>query len=157
MTFKNEAQLKKFLSEKCAKAVDNTKEKIYNELAGNLNQFYYEFRPEEYIRTGALFDSLEVTGVVRTGNQYVNSATAEVGFDTPSYKRGWVPLQSGGFGRAYWSDETILNVAMTGSYSGLPHGGYEDGTAIWTESIANLGDKQGIKNLLKQELKKQGL
>ena len=104
-----------------------------------------------------MFDSLEATGVRRSGNQYVSSATAEVGFNTPHYKRGWVPLQSGGFGRASWSDETILNVAMTGSYGGLPHGGYEDGTAIWTESIASLGGRQGIKNLLKQELKKQGL
>ena len=43
---------------------------------------------------------------------------------------------------------------MTGK---LPHGGYEGGTAIWTESMAKLGGGQGIKNLLIQELKKQGI
>lgn len=154
MVFKNEAQLKKFLADKCAKAVAEAEKKIYTELAGNLNQFYYEFRPEEYIRTGALFDSLESTGVIRTGNQHMNKAVAEVGFNTPKYQHGWVPLQSGGYGRSTWSDEKVLNVVMTG---GLPHGGYEDGTAIWTESMANLGGASGIKNLLKQELKKQGL
>lgn len=154
MTFKNESQLRKFLLEKCTKAVDNTKEKVYEEFAGNLNQFYHEFRPEEYIRTGALFNSLEVTGVKRVGNQHMSSVTAEIYFETPQYDHGWVPLQSGGFGYSYWTDEYILDVAMKGSF---PHGGYEGGTAIWTDSMAKLGGRQGIKNLLKQELQKQGL
>ena len=154
MTFKNDAQLKKFLAEKCAKAVEGAKEKVYKELAGNLNQFYTEFKPNEYIRTGALFNSLEATDVIRTGNQHISRAEAEVGFNTPEYKHGWVPLQSGEYGYSFWDDDYILDVVMTGA---LPHGGYEDGTAIWTESMTNLGGKQGIKNLLKQEIKKQGL
>ena len=150
MTFKNESQLKKFLIEKCSNAVANTERKVHEEFAGNLNRFYTEFRPEEYIRTGALFNSLEVTGVKRVGN-YV---TTEIYFNTPHYDHGWVPIQSGGFGYSYWDDEYILDIAMTGKF---PHGGYEGGTAIWTSSIKNLGGQQGIKNLLKQELKKQGL
>lgn len=150
MTFENEAQLKKFLVEKCAKAVSNTQKKVYEEFAGNLNQFYTEFHPEEYIRTGALFNSLEQNGVMTTGN----GASAEVFFNTPSYVNGWVPLQSGGYGYANWSGETVLNVAMKGT---APHGGYAGGTAIWTESMDVLGGKSGIRNLLKQELKKQGL
>lgn len=157
MTFKNEAQLKKFLSEKCAKAVGNTKEKVYEEFAGNLNQFYQEFKPKEYIRTGELFNSLETTKVIRSGNQHVSRAEAKVGFNVPNYNNGLVPLQNGGYGHANWSGETVLEVAMTGSYGGLPHGGYEEGTAIWSSSMQSLGGKQGIKNLLKQELKKQGL
>lgn len=157
MTFKNEAQLKKFLSGKCAKAVGAAKEKVYGEFAGNLNKFYTEFKPEEYIRTGKLFNALEATDVKRTGNQHVSRAEAEVGFNTPQYDNGWVQLQSGEYDYATWDGETVLEVAMTGSYGGLPHGGYEDGTAIWTESMNNLGGRQGIKNLIKQELKKQGL
>ena len=154
MVFKNETQLKKFLSEKCAKAVDNVKEKVYQELSGNLQQFYYEFSPEEYIRTGALYSALESTEVVKTGNQHMNRAEAEVWFNTPKYKHGLVPLQSGDFGYSSWSDEKILDVVMTDNF---PHGGYEDGTAIWTESMKSLGGKRGINNSLKQELKKQGL
>lgn len=152
MTFKNEAQLRNFLMDKCAKAVDSTKEKIREEFADSLNQFYAEFKPEEYIRTGALFNSLEVTGVRRTGNQYMSRAEAEIYFIVPSYDHGWVPLQSGGFGYSYWTDDYIFDVAMKGS-----HGGHVGGTAIWDDSIRNLGRKRGIKNLLMQELKKQGL
>lgn len=150
MVFKNEAQLKRFLMEKCANAVANVEKKIHGEFVGSLNQFYNEFKPQEYIRTNALFDSLEVTGVKRNGN-YIE---AEVYFNTPSYEHGWVPLQSGNYGYSYWSDEKILGVAMNGT---LPHGGYEGGTAIWKNSMQSLGGKQGIKSLLKQELKRQGL
>lgn len=148
MTFKNEAQLKKFLLDKCVKAVANVEEKIFEEFAGNINQFYTEFKPEEYIRTGALFDSLKVTGVKRAGN----NVTSEIYFDTPHYKHGWVPLQSGGFGYSYWTDDYIFDVAMDGS-----HGGHVGGTAIWGDTMKSLGNRQGIKNLLLQELKRQGL
>lgn len=148
MTFKNEAQLKKFLLAKCAKAVDSAKEKVFEEFAGNLNQFYTEFKPKEYIRTGELFDSLKVTGVKRAGN-YV---TTKIYFDTPHYDHGYVPIQSGGFGYSYWDDRYIQDVSMNGS-----HGGYVGGTDIWNNSLQSLGGRQGIKNLLKQELKKQGL
>lgn len=154
MTFKNEAQLKRFLSDKCAVAVDNTKEKVRQRFADNLNRFYAEFNPEEYIRTGSLFNSLKTTGVKRTGNQHMSSATAEIYFDVPHYKHGWVPLQSGNWGYSYWTDDYILDVVMRGR---LPHGGYESGTAIWDSTIVSLGGSRGIENLLKQELKKQGL
>lgn len=150
MVFKNEKQLKDFLMEKCTKAVANAEKKIYEEFAGNLNQFYTEFRPEEYIRTGALFNSLEVTGV----KKYGNNVSAEIYFITPSWEHGWVPLQSGNYGYSYWTDDYIFDTAMRGSF---PHGGYKGGTAIWNDSMAKLGGKQGIKNLLKQELQKQGL
>lgn len=154
MTFKNEAQLRKFLTEKCTKAVENAQKKVHKEFSSNLNQFYNEYHPEEYIRTNALFDSLKVTGVKRAGNQHMSNVKAKIYFDNPSWEHGWVPLQSGDVGYSYWTDDYILDVAMTGK---LPHGGYETGTAIWTQSMKNLGGKQGIKNLLKQELQKQGL
>jgi len=150
MVFKNEAQLKSFLMKKCNEAVANTQKKIHEEFSGNLSQFYAEYSPEEYIRTGALFDSLEVVGVIQAGNR----VEAEVYFITPSWEHGWVPLQSGNYGYSSWSDEKIMNVAMRGA---LPHGGYEGGTRIWTDSMNALGGQRGIKNLLKQELKRQGL
>ena len=133
---------------KCVKAVASTERKVHGEFADNLNQFYAEFSPEEYIRTGALLGSLESTGVAQSGD----SVTAEVGFNTPHYAKGWVNLQNGGYGLACWSDQKILDTAMAGS-----HGGYEDGTAIWTDSMIKLGGRKGIENLLIQELKKQGI
>lgn len=154
MSIKNDAQLRKFLMDKCAAAVGNAKDKVHKEFADNLNQFYGEFSPSEYIRTGALMNSLESTDVVKTGNQYMSRAEAEVYFNTPAYEHGWVRLQSGDYDWSSWSDEQVLDVVMQSS---LPHGGYEGGTAIWKESMKNLGGKRGIERLLRQELSKQGL
>lgn len=145
MAFSNEAALKAALVAACTNAVAQVEKKVYMEFAGNLNQYYTEFIPAEYIRTGALMGSLEETGVMSTGN----GASAEVYFSTPSYQTGLVPLQSGRLGYATWSGGQVLDTAMHGS-----HGGYTGGTAIWDDSMANLGD---IKALLLQALKAQGL
>lgn len=145
MTFSSESALKAALAAACVNAVAKVEEKVYEEFAGNINQYYGEFIPAEYIRTGALMGSLERTGIHPSDN----GASAEVYFSTPSYATGAVPLQSGRTGWATWSGEQVLDSAMHGS-----HGGYTDGTAIWDESIASLGD---IKSLLIQALKAQGL
>lgn len=154
MTFKNEAQLKKFLTDKCAKAVANAEEKIYAELSGNLYQFYTEYEPVEYIRTGALLGALDISPVKRIANQHMSRVAAEVGFNVPKYQHGWIRLQSGDFGYSWWDDEYVLDVVMTDN---LPHGRYHGGTAIWTKSMKALGGHRGIQRLLRQELKKQGL
>lgn len=139
MVFKNEAQLKKFLIEKCSNAVSNARDEIFNEFNFSMLQFYSEYDPVEYIRTSALKNSLKSSGVTSTRS----GAYAEVYFDTPSYDTGT------------WDGETVLEVALTTS---VPHGGLPvGGTPIWNETMRVLGDKQGIENLLKQELRNQGL
>jgi hypothetical protein len=145
MLFNNDAALKAALVAACTNAVAGVEEKVFEEFAGNLNQYYTEFHPKEYIRTGALYNSLDRTGVQPTGS----GASAEVYFNTPSYVTGAVPMQSGRTGWATWSGETVLDVAMSGS-----HGGYVGGTAIWDESISGLGD---IESLLLRALRAQGI
>ena len=146
MVFDNEAALKAALVSMCVGAVAEVEEKVHNEFAGNLNQYYGEFIPAEYIRTGALFGSLDRTGVQPTAN----GAVAEVYFTTPSYQTGAVPLQNGGTGYATWSGAKVLDYALNrGS-----HGGYVGGTPIWNDSINSLGD---IKALLLNAVKARGL
>lgn len=157
MVFKNKKQFEEFIMKKCAAAVSNAEKEVHKKFDGSIKEFYSEYRPEEYIRTGALSRSLKTTGVKRSGNQHSKKISAEIYFDMPNYQHGFVPIQSGGYGYSYWSDEKIFNVVMTGGNGRLPHGGYQSGTAIWTNGIRRLGGKSGIKNLLKQELKKQGL
>lgn len=135
MAFSSEAELKAALAAAATAAVTQVEEKVYTEFAGNLNQYYGEFIPAEYIRTGALFGSLERTGVMSSGS----GASAEVYFTTPGYQTGPVPLQSGRIGHATWSGEQVLDTAMHGS-----HGGYVGGTAIWDESLGSLGDISGL-------------
>ena len=152
MVFKNEKQLKDFLLAKCKTAITQTEEKVHRIIDDCLKQFYSEFKPDEYIRTQQLLHSLVKSGVKQNGNSF----EAEVYFNVGAlnYDQGHVLLQSGNYGWAEWDAETVLRVAMTGDYGGLPHGGYESGTAIWTESMKRLGN---IFELLKQELVSQGI
>lgn len=153
MVFKSEEQLKAFVLAKCRNAIVNTEEKVHRIIDSCLEQFYNEFDPEEYIRTQQLLHSLVRSGVKSVGNGF----EAEVYFDVGklNYQTGEVPLQHtpehGMYGYATWSGQKVLDVAMT---SGLPHGGYAGGTAIWTTSMTQLGD---ILGLLLKELKAQGI
>ena len=151
MIFKNEKQLKDFLLIKCKNAVVQAEEKVHRIIDNCLQQFYSEFDPDEYIRTSQLLHSLVRSGVKPSGNGF----EAEVYFDVNAlnYETGVVQTKHG-TGYATWDAETVFNVAMTGSYGGKPHGGYIEGTAIWTESLKRIGD---VWSLLEQELKAQGI
>lgn len=152
MTFKNEAELLKFLIPKCVNAVNDVKEEVHGKFSQKLGEYYGEFAPKEYIRTGALHGSLSFSGANSTGN----GAEAEVYFDIPSYQNGLMLLQHtpehGMYGWATWSGEQVLDTAMNGS-----HGGYVEGTAIWGESMSELGGGGGIKAKLVAALAAQGL
>lgn len=154
MNIKNSEQLKKVLMKKCAAAVGNAEIKVYGEFFDNVHNFYTEFEPVEYIRTYALYTSLDSSGVQTSDD----TAKAKVYFNVPSYQQGAVPLQHtpehGMYGYSTLSGEEVLNTALK---SGRPHGGRISGTPIWTTSMKSLGGKSGIKNIVIQELKKQGL
>lgn len=137
MVFKNEAQLKSFLMAKCKDAIISAEEKVHRIIDSCLQQFYDEWKPDQYKRTSQLLHSLVKSGVKPTANGY----EAEVYFDADllNYTTG------------SWDGETVLSVAMESS---VPHGGYMSGTAIWSESQAILGD---IRILLEKELKAQGI
>lgn len=155
MVFKNEKQLEKFLLQKCKTAVAGTEQKVHNIIDKCLKQFYAQFDPDEYIRTEQLLHSLVKSEVKKVGNGY----EAEVYFDKDAlnYATGYMPTQSGRTGYATWDTDTILDVTMTGSYSGLPHGGYVKGTAIWTKSQATIATLGGVYEMLERELKLIGV
>lgn len=148
MVFKNEAQLKSFLLSKCQNAIVTAEEKVHKIIDDCLKQFYGEFDPDEYIRTEQLLHSLVKSDVKQVGSGF----SAEVYFDVGSlnYATGVVPTKNG-TGYATWDGETVLKVAME---SGVPHGGYAGGTAVWTTSMERLGN---VYKLLVQELKAQGI
>lgn len=148
MTFSSEAALKAALAAAATAAVAEVEERVYGEFSGNLKKYYGEFTPAEYIRTNALFGSLNRTGV-RSGG---SGASAEVFFTTPGYQTGVMQLQStpitGRLGYATWDGGKVLDTAMHGS-----HGGFIGGTAIWDESMSALGGKAGIKAMLLSAVK----
>ena len=148
MTFSSEAALKAAILGACRDAVAEVADRVHEELYYALNQYYGEFTPAEYIRTGALMGSLKNTGVISSGN----GARARVYFETPGYATGRIAVKStpitGYMGWASWGGEQVLNTAMGGS-----HGGYAPGTPIWDSAMGNLGGEGNIENLLLAALK----
>ena len=159
MGFKSEKELEKFLLKKCRIAVAKTEQKVHNIIDDCLAAFYEEFTPAEYIRTEQLLHSLVRSGVEKVGNGY----RARVYFDVESleYQTGAIEVRSTGLtgrmGYASWDKDTILDVVMTGSYSSLPHGGYMEGTAIWSESQQRIKALGGVFEMLEKELKAIGV
>lgn len=140
MAFKNEAQLKRFLLKQCKRAVANAEKEVYQTFDRNINNFYGEFHPDQYKRTGKLSNSLAATEVTQIGD----GVYADVWFDASGMD----------YTTGSWSGETVLQVALN---SAVPHGGYAGGTAIFEEGMLGLYDKGGVKNILKQNLIAQGL
>lgn len=135
------SQIKKDIEAKAKVAVFNTREKIYSVIEKNLRVYYGEFSPEEYIRTQQLLNSL-----VRQSS----GLHAEVYFDAGAlnYQTGVIETQHG-TGYATWGAAEVLDTSMHGS-----HGGYVGGTAIWGNSMSELGD---IIALIVKELRAAGL
>ena len=155
MILKSSDDLKNLLLNKCENALKKVQDKVYRIIDSCLNEFYDEFTPAEYIRTKQLLYSLVKSEVRQINNEVV----AEVYFDVSklNYDQGLVPLKNGGYGWATWDGNTVLDVAMTGSYGGKPHGGYATGTAVWTESMIKIGGRDGIIESLKQALISEGI
>lgn len=154
MVFNSIDQLEKHLMQKCRAAVAETEKEVHDKFKVNVDNFYSEFTPEEYIRTGNLRGSLQCSPVISSGN----SVEAEVYFDTPSYEQGMMPLQHtpehGRYGWATWSGEDVLVTALS---TGMPHGGYAAGKPIWTIAMNELGGKKGIDDKLKAALVANGV
>ena len=131
---------------KCKNAIVQAQEKVYQVIDKCLDQYYGEFKPDEYIRTQKLLNSLVKSDIKTVGNGF----EVEVYFDEKQldYQTGIIPTQHG-TGYATWGAEEVLDTAMHGS-----HGGYVAGTAIWEVSQAVLGD---IYTLLRNELIAQGI
>lgn len=148
MVFKSEAQLRKYILDKCKIAVAEAQSKAYRVIDTFLNEYYNEFTPEEYIRTHQLLNSLVKTDIKSTGAGYV----AEIYFDVSklNYQTGEIPLRSGRTGYATWSGEKVLETAMHGS-----HGGYKRGTAIWDRSMTVLNTQ--MIDILKHSLQANGI
>ena len=159
MTFDSTDALKNYILTHSEVALEKARDKVAMVINHFLTQYYKEFKPEVYVRTEQLLRSLIKSRVELTPNGWA----AEVYFDLDAldYSTRVVPARFTGassnntYHRDDWTKENdawVLETAMTGEY---PHGGWADGTAIWTESMKVLS-KQGI-DLLKQELIKAGI
>ena len=147
MVFKNDAELEKFLLQKCKNALTKSQEQVYQIINRFVKEFYAEYVPDVsnggYERTYQLFRSLVKSDIIKTANGY----KAEVYFDLSSldYVTGSRP-----------SGEQVMQAAEWGRHGamGLAVADFK-GTSIWHEPLAIL-DAQAI-NILKKMLISEGI
>lgn len=127
---------------KSKNGVAMTEKEIYDVMLKNVRKFYGEVSPKEYIRTGHLGKSLKSVNGGLSARVFFN----EGGMAHP---RPWALGQSGRWHQVLWPEGKILDAAMHGS-----HGAAYQGTAIWHESMSELGD---IEQRLVSNLRRAGL
>ena len=163
MVFKTVKELENHILKKSKVAVGLAQEKTAMIINHFLTQFYNEFSPIMYVRTEQLLRSLVKTRVVHDTKK---GWIAEVYFDLDAldYSTRIIPAQLSSSDKITnenkykgkpWGKENdawVLDTAMTGN---LPHGGYAEGTAIWTESMKIL-NKEAI-DILKEKLIQAGI
>lgn len=162
MTFKTQKELEDYILKKSEVAVKLAQEKVAMIINSVLTQFYKEYDPVWYFRTEQLLRSLTKSKIELTSNGWV----AEVYFDISAldYSTRVIPIQlshsdkitsDNTYHRNPWTDENTAWVLETAMIGDKPHGGYEEGTAIWTESM-NILSVEAI-NILKEKLIQAGI
>ena len=114
MTFKNEAQLKTFVLNKCKTAVIMAQERVYKIIERFMQEYYSDYSPELYERTYQLYRSLVKSEVISSANGF----EAKVYFDLSSinYVTGASP-----------SAEQVWQAASTGHHGAV---GVSNGVAL---------------------------
>lgn len=156
-TFKNEAELKRFLMEKCKVAIENTQLTAMQDVNKQAVAFYNDYTPVMYERTGQLSGTpmtdansfIQVSPVVSTGDGYQASVYLEA--DNLRYVTGGQP-----------TGEQVLAAAIQGYHGAIgdiPNSEKKfkyvivsGGEKIWDETL----QAKATDDLI-QELRAQGL
>lgn len=145
---KSMSELKRILQNRASQALKMTRDEMFKVFQKHINEYYSEkvFRggtsaiPFLYDRTYKLLNSLIKTDVIQSG--YEISCKVEIDQDYLNY--------------AYKEGATGLEVA---TYANTQlHGGTVSGDIeIWNDAIEELGGRDGIMRLIKNNLKKCGV
>ena len=155
-TFKNEAELKKFLLDKCKVAVAQAENKVYAIIKKFVIEFYRDYDPVLYERTNQLLYSLVKSNIKQTNNGY----EAEVYFDLDELQYAKFGWQRGNAP----TGEEVFEAAKQGLHGAIGDAGggwsfrYVDGNNgvnIWYDPIQEL-DAKAIDTLVDM-LKAQGI
>ena len=150
--FKNEADLKKFLLQKCKTAIENTQLTAMQDVNKQAVSFYNDYDPVMYERTGQLSGTpmtdansfIQMSPINATGDGY--EASVYLDADNLSYTTGKSP-----------TGEQVMNTAVQGLH------GVKDGDG-WKYVSGNTGEKLWDEKLQKkatddlvQALMRQGI
>lgn len=143
---KNPGDLIKILEARVSLALRMTQDEIYKAIYEALLEYYHEpvfgggSTPKVYERTYKMLNSIIKTEIVHSGNSFACTVGVDESYLNYTYK-------GGATGQEVWE------WANANTHGGTVKGNLE----VWNNAMDNLGGKQGIINLMKQNLKKCGV
>ena len=157
MAIQNMKDLEKVVNKYIIKALELTRDEIFEVVSRKVSDYYneevFEHEPRDipdfYQRTGNLMESLSATHITSNGNGYA----FRVGWDSESLQFRYPK----GFGKSKYNGITGLQVLQ--AFDSGTHGYTVQGDHnYWTEVFEELNSKYGsIVNLFKENCKKVGL
>ena len=155
MIIKNINDLNRAIQPYIIRAMEMTENKIFDVISAKVNDYYDEYEPKDYHRTGTLKESLTASPIQSDNGLF----SFTVGFDddylTFQYP-GWPTVYgraTGGVNPATGHD--VLSLYFNNKLHGAPP--IPGKHRFWDEAIAELGGENGIIQLFKENLKKVGL
>ena len=156
MAIHNMKELEKVVNKYIIKALELTRDEIFEVVSRKVSDYYneevFEHEPRDipdfYQRTGNLMESLSATHITSNGNGY----EFRVGWDSEYLQFRY----SKGFGKSKYNGITGLQVLQ--AFDSGTHGYTVQGDHnYWTEALDELGNEQGIIELFKKNCKRVGL
>ena len=156
MAIQNMKDLEKVVNKYIIKALELTRDEIFEVVSRKVSDYYneevFEHEPRDipdfYQRTGNFMESLSATNITSNGNGY----EFRVGWDS-EYLQFHYPK---GFGKSKYNGITGLQVLQ--AFDSGTHGYTVQGNHnYWTEALDELGNEQGIIELFKKNCKRVGL
>ena len=145
MEFTSQTQLERYLMKKCRLALLKAQDEVYRIIKSFVYDYYKDYSPDFYQRTGQLLESLVESRIISTGKGY----EAEVYFNVSglNYVTGEQPT-----GEQVMAAATL---GMHGAIGEIPGGDGREfkyvpgntGVDIWSDPIREL-DAQAIKVLV---------
>lgn len=142
-TVKSMAQLEKAINARIQKAVKMTRDYIYKMVDFHLSKYYFDYDPQQYMRTHELSDSLIKMDVKVYGNMITTEVKIDEDYLNSEYEIG------------DWTGRQVVESAEAGLHGGCDVG--NGNAAFWTNALEELGGESGIKVLLIKNLKACGL
>lgn len=158
-TFKNYNEFEKFFNSKLQKAMELTRDEVFEVVSRKVSDYYNEpvFDGSDtpmYQRTGHLMDSLTGSHVTHTNNMYsftVGWDDEYITFTYPGWERRW---GRGLAGKNYATGEDVLTYFNTGRHGGNAFTGDHN---YWDEALDEINSRGGLDGILKRKCQQVGI
>ena len=159
-TFKNYNEFEKFFNSKLQKAMELTRDEVFEVVSSKVSDYYNEdvFAtpptdvPDYYERTVTLMESLSGGHVIKQGNVY----SFTVGFDDDylefRYSGGFTTRRYGSKYNAI-TGEQVLQAFNTGTHGYTVQGSHK----YWDEALDEINSRGGLDGILKRKCQQVGI